>query len=206
MSVAVERQLPKESHELERDEESDTAESVGDFNGSVRSTSLPLAIRRSSCCHSTTWRRLSSSSARTEALRLCGQVLTIGSPVMRLASSARSEGSRGNSLPCMALTTSLNETERLWEDDGFLTDFGREEGGCMNVYWKGSWSRLGGSDRDWEGMSGCRCEDRARTVVARWSRARSWSASCSRFSSARHLSTWRRDFSSSQSFSQAVRR
>lgn len=83
MSVAVERQLPKESQELEREgDDKDVADTedgtegigvearAGDFKVCwPRSTSLPLAIRLSPSCHSTTWRRLSSSSARTEGLR-----------------------------------------------------------------------------------------------------------------------------------------
>ena len=85
MSVAVERQLPKESHELEREgaeEDKNVADSEDGTEGrgvgartedlSVccsRTTSLPLAFRLSPSCHSTTWRRLSRSSARTEVLR-----------------------------------------------------------------------------------------------------------------------------------------
>lgn len=144
MSVAVERQLPKESHELEREEdveeESDVVESedgtastgVGGckgFNGGgLRSMSLPLALRLSPCCHSTTWRRLSRSSARRQVLDLWVDGFGMDKPATRLASS---KGSRGKSLPFMAWMTSLNETVRLWE--GFLGLGGEVEGG-MQVY------------------------------------------------------------------------
>lgn len=173
MSVAVERQLPKDSQELERVEdmeEEDGAEGmgVGARTGDLRvcrsrTTSLPLALCLSPSCHSTAWRRLSSNSVRTEALRLWGAELGIGKPAMRLASSTRSEASRGNSWPFMALMTSLKETERLWrpgeQGKGFLASLGERQGkaevegldGGMKEYWNGSWSRLldrGVSNRD----------------------------------------------------------
>ena len=54
----------------------------------------------------------------------------------------------------MALMTSLKETARFWGGDDWAESFlaalvarqGREEGGGMKAYWKGSGSRLGGRD------------------------------------------------------------
>jgi len=126
-SVHVDLQLPKENHELDREDNGEDREDresedcgVGIGAGSptidcarcgvrLRGTFPPGALRLSPV-DSIGCNKLSSSSTRVEALRRWRVLGRESNPAMRLASSTCSDTSGGKSLPFMEVMTSLNDT------------------------------------------------------------------------------------------------